>query len=105
MDVSTTNPDDGVRPPIPEDNGKDDVVLCIHAMGKHFVLPVQGASTVDLVAMAKEHVLDGSPRYSREREKALVLAHNIDNGMRTVHGVREVFIGGNNSKKRRAGET
>jgi len=72
-------------------------MLVVHFAHRHYVLRCPGdgpdadASYEDLAA---RHIVSPDARWSKTRADALVLAHNIDNAVRSAHGVREVFLGG-----------
>ena len=77
---------------------RNDVIVVVHFAGRHYVVrDVDHASDWRTEAFALRHVAKSDSRWSKTREAALVLAHNIDNAVHARHGVREVFFG---SKKR-----
>ena len=77
-----------------------DMIMVIHSSGRSYVVtdpqPIEKLQDTNFV---KEYVAQTNVKWSKERCKALELAHNIDNALHTHFGVRETFAG--NKKRRR----
>ena len=80
----------------------DTIILVVHMGGmSHVVVDPQPLECATDMRRAAEFLARPDVRWSRGRDKALVLAHNIDNAVKTRFGVREIFMGRGNGKKRR----
>lgn len=80
---------------------KNDMIMVIHSSGRSYVVvDPQPIETLQDTTFIKEYVAQSNVKWSKERCRALELAHNIDNALHTYFGVRETFVG---SKKRRRG--
>lgn len=87
-------------------------VLVIHFANRHYVLrdgiwsPAASASCGNndeaVRAHAMKHVSTEDARWSKTRAQALVLAHDMDNAVKSAWGVREVFFPTGNKRQKRA---
>lgn len=89
-------------PPTPSTPTTQSAILVIHFANRHYVMrdgmwspeALASCGNDDAVvrAHAMQHVADEEARWSKTRAQALVLAHDMDNAVKTAWGVREVFF-------------
>lgn len=65
-------------------------IVVVHFGGRHYVMRETDDILVDREA-AIHHIAQTSSRWTTTREKALLLAHDINNAVRADRGVRELF--------------
>lgn len=71
----------------------NNLVLVAHMGGMSYVFPDANADTEWSTGWVRGQISSGQGKLcKRRRAAALVLAHNIQNRMRTEYGVREVFL-------------
>lgn len=68
------------------------IVLVVHTVDRSFVLQDCDADTEWTPEWAKAKLEEGNLPFKRRRGDALLLAHNIQNRVRTHWGVHEIFL-------------
>ena len=68
------------------------MVLVAHAHGKSWVIK-DAVWTDDWEQQGNTYISDGKNKYMYDRPRALKLAHDIHNRIKTEYGVWEVFLG------------
>ena len=70
----------------------NNLVLVTHTADKSFVFANVNADTQWNEAWARAEVESGTKLFKRRRADALVLAHDMQNRLKTEYGVRELFL-------------
>lgn len=76
-------------------------ILVVHNMGRHYVIRDVSALNCEQedIRFATDYVAQPNVRWSRTRADSLVLAHNMQNSLKTEYGVHELFLGENKRKR------
>lgn len=70
----------------------NNVIVVAHTSDKSFVFADCNADTQWNKDWAKGEIAKGDKPFKRRRGDALLLAHDMDNRLKTEYGVRELFL-------------
>jgi hypothetical protein len=76
------------------------LILVAHVSDKSYVFPEVDAETQWNEEWAKKEIEAGDKKFKWHRADALLLAHNMQNRMKTSNGVREMFLEERPKRKR-----
>lgn len=75
-------------------------LVVVHFAGRHYVMRETDDATIDrTVAIA--HIASEDAKWMRTRQRAVLLAHDMNNALNTPRGVRELFLDDARRKRHR----